>query len=93
MEFDDYLRALQREYAWLPPALVERYARAYGTRIKVLLKDRSNMVDMGNQVTPGLFGAEVEYLKRYEWATCEDDILWRRSKLGVHQIGDAMKFA
>jgi len=93
VEFDDYLRALQREYAWLPPALVERYARAYGTRIKVLLKDRSNMVDMGNQVTPGLFGAEVEYLKRYEWATCEDDILWRRSKLGVHQIGDAMKFA
>lgn len=84
LEFDDYVRGLQQQYAWLPPALVERYARAYGTRIKLLLADRSSIADMGDEVAPGLFAAEVDYLQRYEWATCDEDILWRRSKLGLH---------
>ena len=83
LEFDQFVREMQQQYAWLPPALVERYARAYGTRIKVLLKDRSSMVHMGEQVAPGLFAAEVDYLQRYEWATCDEDIFWRRTKLGL----------
>ncbi|WP_112991638.1 glycerol-3-phosphate dehydrogenase [Herminiimonas fonticola] len=86
MEFDDYVRDLQQEYAWLPPALVERYARAYGTRIKLMLADRSSLADMGEEIAPGLFAAEVAYLQRHEWATCDEDILWRRSKLGLHLI-------
>ena len=68
----------------MSPALVERYARAYGTRIKLLLADRFSITDMGEEVAPGLFAAEVEYLTRHEWATCNEDILWRRSKLGLH---------
>lgn len=84
LEFDDYVRGLQQQYAWLPPALVERYARAYGTRIKLLLADKSSIADMGDEVAPSLFAAEVDYLQRYEWATCDEDILWRRSKLGLH---------
>lgn len=83
MEFDDYVRELQQQYAWLPPALIERYARAYGTRIKLLLKNRTSVVEMGEEIAPGLFAAEVDYLQRYEWATCDEDILWRRSKLGL----------
>lgn len=84
LEFDEYVRELQQEYAWLPAALVERYARAYGTRIKLLLENRSNMTDMGEEIAPGLFAAEVEYLTHYEWATSTEDILWRRTKLGLH---------
>lgn len=83
-EFGDYVRKLQRQYAWLPPALVERYARAYGTRIRILLANRNSIAEMGAEVAPGLFAAEVEYLQRHEWATCDEDILWRRSKLGLH---------
>ncbi|MES2026461.1 MAG: glycerol-3-phosphate dehydrogenase [Pseudomonadota bacterium] len=83
MEFDDYVRELQQEYVWLPPALIARYARAYGTRIKLLLANRSSVADMGEEVAPGLFAAEVEYLTTYEWASCNEDILWRRSKLGL----------
>ncbi len=84
LEFDHFVREMQQQYAWLPATLIERYARAYGTRIKVLLKDRSSMADMGEEVAPGLFAAEVTYLQRHEWATCDEDILWRRSKLGLH---------
>ncbi len=83
LEFGQFIREMQQQYTWLPAALVARYAKAYGTRIKVLLENRSCMADMGKQVAPGLFAAEVDYLQRYEWATCDEDILWRRSKLGL----------
>lgn len=84
LQFDHYMRGLQQQYAWLDPALVARYARAYGTRIHALLAKRTNVMQMGLQIAPGLFAAEVEYLMRHEWATCAVDVLWRRSKLGLH---------
>ena len=83
-EFDKFVQNLQQEYAWLPPAVVARYARAYGTRTRNLLADRHTLADMGQEIAPGLFAAETDYLMRNEWATCADDILWRRSKLGLH---------
>lgn len=86
LEFDQFVREMQQQYAWLPPALVERYARAYGTRIKLMLADRFSLADMGEEIAPGLFAVEVAYLQRYEWATCDEDILWRRSKLGLHSV-------
>lgn len=85
LEFDRFVRDMQQRYAWLPAALVERYARAYGMRIKVLLADRSSVEQMGEEIALGLFAAEVNYLQRYEWATSLDDIFWHRSKLGLHQ--------
>jgi glycerol-3-phosphate dehydrogenase len=39
---------------------------------------------MGREVAPGLWEAELDYLQREEWATSADDVLWRRSKLGLH---------
>ncbi|MFA9219090.1 MAG: hypothetical protein ACEQSK_18560 [Sphingomonadaceae bacterium] len=39
---------------------------------------------MGEQVAAGLYAVEIEYLRRYEWARSAEDILWRRSKLGLH---------
>lgn len=82
-EFDVFVHDMQRQYAWLPPALVERYAHAYGTRIKLLLADRNSVAEMGKEVMPELFEAEVAYLKRHEWANHDEDIVWRRSKLGL----------
>lgn len=84
LEFGEFVLQMQQQYPWLPPALVERYAHAYGTRMKVLLADCACIDDMGTETVPGLFMAEINYLKRYEWATCDEDILWRRSKLGLH---------
>lgn len=84
LEFDLYLHELQIKYPWLPPALVSRYAHAYGTRIDMLLSGRMCIDDMGQEIAPGLYEAEVDYLMQLEWAVTAADILWRRSKLGLH---------
>lgn len=88
LEFDAWVRTAQARYAWLPPLLVARYARAYGTRIHTLLDRRETPADMGEEIAPGLFVAEIDYLRRYEWARTAQDILWRRSKLGLHLAAD-----
>ncbi|OGB24595.1 MAG: glycerol-3-phosphate dehydrogenase [Burkholderiales bacterium RIFCSPLOWO2_02_FULL_57_36] len=84
LEFAQYVEGLQQQYHWLPAKLVARYARAYGTRIHTLLMNRKALADMGEEIATGLFLAEVIYLIEHEWATCATDILWRRSKLGLH---------
>jgi glycerol-3-phosphate dehydrogenase len=71
-------------YTWLPPALVARYARVYGTRTDLLLANCSRLADMGEEIAAGLYAVEVEYLMLHEWAANAADILWRRSKLGLH---------
>ena len=83
-EFGQFVQALQREYAWLPAELVARYARAYGTRVHVLLEGRADVAAMGEEIAAGLYAAEVDYVRRHEWAVSAADILWRRSKLGLH---------
>ncbi|MCC7681697.1 glycerol-3-phosphate dehydrogenase [Janthinobacterium sp. FW305-128] len=83
-EFGQFVQDLQRDYAWLPAALVARYARAYGTRIHVLLAGRTDVAAMGEEIAAGLYAAEVDYLRRHEWAVSAADMLWRRSKLGLH---------
>jgi len=84
LEYERFVQEQQKRYAWLPPALVARYARAYGTRTDLLLAGRTRIADMGEEIAPGLFAAEVEYLMQREWALNAVDILWRRSKLGLH---------
>ena len=65
-------------------AVRERYARAYGTRIVKLIGAARNLAMMGEEVLPGLYEREIDYLCNYEWAHSARDILWRRSKLGLH---------
>ncbi|HEX7633816.1 MAG TPA: glycerol-3-phosphate dehydrogenase, partial [Noviherbaspirillum sp.] len=89
LEFDCYVHDLQQKYTWLRAALVARYARAYGTRADTLLAGRHSMADMGEEIASGLYAAEVDYLMRCEWAVNAADILWRRSKLGLHLPKDA----
>lgn len=89
LQFDRYVTKLQQEYTWLPAALVARYARAYGSRIKLLLGQRASLAEMGKEIVPGLYAAEAEYLCAHEWAQSAVDILWRRSKLGLHLPPDS----
>lgn len=88
-EFDTWVNGVCARYSWLPPLLAMRYARAYGTRIHTLLAQKEGIDGMGDEIAPGLYAAEVEYLRRYEWARTAQDILWRRSKLGLHLPQDA----
>ncbi len=89
LEFGDFVTALQHKYAWLPARLVERYAHAYGTRIDRLIGPRAALAQMGREILPGLFEAEAQYWIATEWAACATDMLWRRSKLGLHLPADA----
>jgi glycerol-3-phosphate dehydrogenase len=50
----------------------------------MLLDGRTSLLDMGAEIAPGLYAAEVAYLLKHEWAKTAADILWRRSKLGLH---------
>jgi glycerol-3-phosphate dehydrogenase len=83
-DFDAFLIGLQKERAWLPPDLARRYARAYGTRVNEVLHGAAGLDDLGEPLGDGLYEAEVDYLVREEWARTADDILFRRSKLGLH---------
>ena len=84
LEFAAWTRTRQQQYAGLPPALVARYARAYGTRLGGMLGASRTRADLGEEIVPGLFEIEADWLVRQEWAHSADDILWRRTKLGLH---------
>lgn len=84
LEFASFVENMQRQYSWLAPALVQRYAHAYGRRIEHLLQGCHSLSDMGEEIVAGLYACEVRYLIQHEWAGCAEDILWRRSKLGLH---------
>jgi glycerol-3-phosphate dehydrogenase len=81
--FAAFESALALRHPWLPPDLRHRYARAYGTRAEVLLAGAAKMADLGAPIAPGLYEGELEYLCRNEWALTAEDVLWRRSKLGL----------
>ncbi len=65
----------------LTTALCRRWSRSYGSLVQRLLDDPAGL---GAEVAPGLHEAELRYLWDHEWARHADDVLWRRSKLGLH---------
>jgi glycerol-3-phosphate dehydrogenase len=83
-DFDGFLGQLQARMPWLPPPLAHRYGRAYGTRVYRLLHDAAGLQDLGRHFGEDLYEREVAYLIQEEWAQTAEDILWRRSKLGLH---------
>jgi glycerol-3-phosphate dehydrogenase len=81
-DFARFAAEVRQRYPWLPESSWRRMTRAYGSRIDQVLADSA--AGMGPEVAPGLHEAELRYLQREEWATGADDVLWRRSKLGLH---------
>ena len=71
------------KYAWLGSDFINRLLDSYGTLSFDVLGDASNMNDLGVKFGHNLYQREVDYLCREEWAKSADDILWRRSKLGL----------
>ncbi len=75
---------LRARYAFLSPAEAERLIRLYGTCAFAMLGHAASAADLGEDFGHGLTAAEVDYLMAREWARTADDILWRRTKLGLH---------
>ena len=82
-DFDAFLAELRREAPFLPEETARRLARAYGTEARTILDGARSLADLGEAFDGGLTAAEVDYLVAREWARSADDILWRRSKLGL----------
>jgi glycerol-3-phosphate dehydrogenase len=74
---------LARNYPFLSPAYANRLAHAYGTRATKLLGNAKSLGDLGQSFGATLTESEVRYLMSSEWACTAEDIVWRRSKLGL----------
>jgi glycerol-3-phosphate dehydrogenase len=83
-DFDRFLAGFRQQHAWLPAELAHRLARAYGTRAARVIGEARSVADLGRAFAPGLYEAELTYLRDTEWARSAQDVLWRRSKLGLH---------
>ncbi|MED5620777.1 glycerol-3-phosphate dehydrogenase [Ideonella sp. BN130291] len=75
-----FQQALQKAHPGLPAAVVQRWARCYGSLVSQLLDGAGP----GAEIAPGVYEAELRYLHQHEWARSLDDVLWRRTKLGLH---------
>ncbi|RQH09175.1 glycerol-3-phosphate dehydrogenase [Paraburkholderia dinghuensis] len=82
--FEPFADAFAKRHAWLPASLARRYARAYGTCASRVVGNATSLDGLGQAIAPGIYEAELRYLRDAEWATCAQDVLWRRSKLGLH---------
>ncbi|WKB55184.1 glycerol-3-phosphate dehydrogenase [Eleftheria terrae] len=83
-DFERFDQALADRHPWLPPVLRRRLARNYGSRIDLVLGKAARLEDLGDEVAPNLRVAELSYLCNHEWACSAADVLWRRTKLGLH---------
>jgi glycerol-3-phosphate dehydrogenase len=84
-----YAAALPAQYPAVPEGLLRRYARLYGTRAAHILDGVRVTADLGREILPELYERELDYLRQQEWAMTARDILWRRTKLGLHLPRDA----
>jgi glycerol-3-phosphate dehydrogenase len=75
---------LAARYPFLGERRAARMVRLYGTRAALFLGNASSIEDLGTDFGHGLTAAEVDYLIAEEWAACAEDVLWRRTKLGLH---------
>jgi glycerol-3-phosphate dehydrogenase len=81
--FDDRVDRARARWRFLTENEARRLVAAYGTRIEAILGDATDRAGLGPAFGAELTGAEVRYLMTREWARFPDDILWRRSKLGL----------
>lgn len=80
---DQLSTQLKQDYPWLTRDLCQRYARTYGMLSHRFLQHKTQLSDLGTAFSTDLWQAEVDYLIAEEWASTADDILWRRTKLGL----------
>jgi glycerol-3-phosphate dehydrogenase len=80
---DRYEHMLGRVEAWIPNQLLARLAAAYGERLEKVIGPAESLEQLGRHFGAGLYEAEVRYLVEHEFARTAEDVLWRRTKLGL----------
>ncbi|MER8914053.1 glycerol-3-phosphate dehydrogenase [Mesorhizobium sp. M0761] len=82
--FDVQVAKLKSAFPFIDQRLARRLTRLYGTRAQVLLGLAKSNADLGRNFGADLYEAEVRYLSENEWALTAEDVLWRRTKRGLH---------
>jgi glycerol-3-phosphate dehydrogenase len=83
LNFDAELRRLGMDYSGLPHGMLRRLMRQYGTKARSILGDAKDVSALGKHFGADLYQAEVDYQVNIEWARTAEDVLWRRTKLGL----------
>jgi glycerol-3-phosphate dehydrogenase len=83
-DFETYMGQLSRLFPRIDGGLLRRLARRHGRRVETMLGGTKTDADLGEDFGAGLRALEVEWLMREEWAETADDVLWRRTKTGLH---------
>lgn len=83
-DFERFARDLSRRFAFVPPDHLRGMARRHGGRALRFLEGAKDLAALGQHFGAGLYAAEVDFLVGEEWARTPNDILFRRSKLGLH---------
>jgi len=83
LAFEAELRRLAMKYQGFEHKMLARLLRQYGTKARDVLADAASPADMGEHFGAELYQREVDYLIEQEWARTAEDILWRRTKLGL----------
>jgi glycerol-3-phosphate dehydrogenase len=91
-DYVEFLKSMLTRCAALPTGLVEGIVRRHGASAIDLIGDAQNIHDLGIHFGAGLTAREVDYFIDREWARTAEDVLWRRSKAGLH-LSDAERAA
>ena len=82
-DFDRWFETFRARHPWLPEPLARHYARCYGTEADRLLEGATSLDALGHRFGGQFYAREAEWLRREEWATTAEDMLYRRTKHGV----------
>ena len=81
--FDSFYQKLRSDYPFLSEKHAYRLAGSYGSLALTFLKGCKSLQDLGKYFGADLYEKEIQYLIQHEWARTTEDIIWRRSKLGL----------
>lgn len=88
-DFETFFEKLKLRFPDIAPDLLKRLAKRYGTRIDRILHGSS--ASLGKIFYDQLCESEIHYLVEYEWAKTAEDILWRRTKAGLHMSKEELQ--
>lgn len=83
-DLDACLAGLTGRYPGMPAGLLRALMRRHGTCVATLLGDAKRPEDLGKNFGAGLYEREIRYFIKHEWALTAEDILWRRTRTGLH---------
>ncbi|HET7597623.1 MAG TPA: glycerol-3-phosphate dehydrogenase [Burkholderiales bacterium] len=91
MGFAQYAAALTVRYPRLPAEHLLAIARRHGTLTERILGNAQHQNNLGMHFGGGLYAREIDYFVEHEWAHTAEDVLWRRTKMGLHLASDAVQ--